>query len=244
MHTALAIETSRVQCGSLVYSVGFRHPAVLAKAVTAIDLLSGGRGSDRPRRRLGRGRVQGVRDRVPEPGPPPRPVRGVRRMRPRVAARRSHLVRQAAGSRSTKPATSRGRSRRSCRSGSAAVVKSARCESRLATPTAGTCRSCHRRHSLASATSFTSTAPRSAVTRRRSSAPSTSAWHGPRRASASSSGRSADFVRPGVLGGSDTEVVDRIGSYVAAGADQVNLALRAPFDLDAVERFARTLGIG
>ena len=28
---------------ALVYSVGFRHPAVLAKAVTAIDLLSGGR---------------------------------------------------------------------------------------------------------------------------------------------------------------------------------------------------------
>ena len=43
MHTALALETSRVQCGALVYSVGFRHPAVLAKAVTAIDLLSGGR---------------------------------------------------------------------------------------------------------------------------------------------------------------------------------------------------------
>ena len=43
MHTALAMETSRVQCGALVYSVGFRHPAVLAKAVTAIDLLSGGR---------------------------------------------------------------------------------------------------------------------------------------------------------------------------------------------------------
>jgi alkanesulfonate monooxygenase SsuD/methylene tetrahydromethanopterin reductase-like flavin-dependent oxidoreductase (luciferase family) len=43
MHAALAIETSRVHCGSLVYSVGFRHPAVLAKAATAIDQLSGGR---------------------------------------------------------------------------------------------------------------------------------------------------------------------------------------------------------
>jgi alkanesulfonate monooxygenase SsuD/methylene tetrahydromethanopterin reductase-like flavin-dependent oxidoreductase (luciferase family) len=44
-----------------------------------------------------------------------------------------------------------------------------------------------------------------------------------------------------VLGGSDAEVVDRIGSYVAAGADQVNLALRAPFDLGALERFALAL---
>ena len=43
MHTALACETERVQCGALVYSIGYRHPAVLAKAITAIDLISGGR---------------------------------------------------------------------------------------------------------------------------------------------------------------------------------------------------------
>ena len=48
----------------------------------------------------------------------------------------------------------------------------------------------------------------------------------------------ADFVRPGVLTGSDDEVVDRIGQYVDAGADQVNLALRAPFDEEALDRFA------
>ena len=43
MHAALACETDRVQCGALVYSIGYRHPAVLAKAITAIDLISGGR---------------------------------------------------------------------------------------------------------------------------------------------------------------------------------------------------------
>ena len=43
MHAALACETERVECGCLVYSIGYRHPAVLAKAITAIDLLSGGR---------------------------------------------------------------------------------------------------------------------------------------------------------------------------------------------------------
>src|SRR4051794_4451476 len=42
-HAALACETSRVTCGSLVYSVGYRHPAVLAKAITTIDHLAGGR---------------------------------------------------------------------------------------------------------------------------------------------------------------------------------------------------------
>ena len=43
MHAALAWSTSKVRCGSLVYSIGYRHPAVLAKAITAIDQLSGGR---------------------------------------------------------------------------------------------------------------------------------------------------------------------------------------------------------
>jgi alkanesulfonate monooxygenase SsuD/methylene tetrahydromethanopterin reductase-like flavin-dependent oxidoreductase (luciferase family) len=46
-----------------------------------------------------------------------------------------------------------------------------------------------------------------------------------------------------VLGGSDQQVVDRIGEYVGAGVGQVNLALRAPFDADALERFATALGL-
>ncbi|HEX6417715.1 MAG TPA: LLM class flavin-dependent oxidoreductase [Acidimicrobiales bacterium] len=43
MHAALASTTSTVRCGCLVYCAGFRHPAVLAKAVTTIDHLSAGR---------------------------------------------------------------------------------------------------------------------------------------------------------------------------------------------------------
>jgi probable F420-dependent oxidoreductase len=42
-HAALACETSSVRCGSLVYSVGYRHPAVLANAIATIDHLSHGR---------------------------------------------------------------------------------------------------------------------------------------------------------------------------------------------------------
>jgi alkanesulfonate monooxygenase SsuD/methylene tetrahydromethanopterin reductase-like flavin-dependent oxidoreductase (luciferase family) len=56
-------------------------------------------------------------------------------------------------------------------------------------------------------------------------------------------GMLADGVRPGVLTGSDAEVIDRIGQYVAAGAEQINLALRAPFDRDALERFSGTLDL-
>lgn len=40
---ALAPLTERVRLGTLVLSAGFRHPAVVAKSATAIDLLSGGR---------------------------------------------------------------------------------------------------------------------------------------------------------------------------------------------------------
>ncbi len=40
---ALAMATSRVRVGVLVYSVGYRHPAVLANAISTIDHLSGGR---------------------------------------------------------------------------------------------------------------------------------------------------------------------------------------------------------
>jgi alkanesulfonate monooxygenase SsuD/methylene tetrahydromethanopterin reductase-like flavin-dependent oxidoreductase (luciferase family) len=43
LHAALACHTSRVRCGCLVYGAGYRHPAVLAKAAATIDHLSGGR---------------------------------------------------------------------------------------------------------------------------------------------------------------------------------------------------------
>jgi F420-dependent oxidoreductase-like protein len=42
-HAALAAATSKVRCGSLVYSVGYRHPAVLANAMATLDQLSNGR---------------------------------------------------------------------------------------------------------------------------------------------------------------------------------------------------------
>ena len=54
-------------------------------------------------------------------------------------------------------------------------------------------------------------------------------------------GAIADFVRPGVLTGSDEEILDRIGQYVEAGADQINISLRAPFDIELLERFSAAL---
>jgi F420-dependent oxidoreductase-like protein len=51
-------------------------------------------------------------------------------------------------------------------------------------------------------------------------------------------GPMSNFVRPGVLSGSGQEMVDKVAAYVQAGAAQVNLAMRAPFDRDGLERFA------
>lgn len=57
-------------------------------------------------------------------------------------------------------------------------------------------------------------------------------------------GMLAEGVRPGVLTGSDEQVIDRIGQFVNAGADQINIALRAPFDVEALERFSQALALG
>lgn len=43
MHAALVGATQNVRCGSLVYSVGYRHPAVLANTMATLDHLSNGR---------------------------------------------------------------------------------------------------------------------------------------------------------------------------------------------------------
>ena len=44
-----------------------------------------------------------------------------------------------------------------------------------------------------------------------------------------------------MLTGSDDEILDRIGQYVEAGADQLNISLRAPFDMELLERFSAAL---
>jgi alkanesulfonate monooxygenase SsuD/methylene tetrahydromethanopterin reductase-like flavin-dependent oxidoreductase (luciferase family) len=56
-------------------------------------------------------------------------------------------------------------------------------------------------------------------------------------------GAMANYVRPGVLFGTEEQMMDRIGEYVAAGAEQINIAMRAPFDPEALERFATAVGI-
>jgi alkanesulfonate monooxygenase SsuD/methylene tetrahydromethanopterin reductase-like flavin-dependent oxidoreductase (luciferase family) len=51
-------------------------------------------------------------------------------------------------------------------------------------------------------------------------------------------GGAAEYIGANALKGSAQQVIDRIGEYRDAGAEMVILALRAPFDVDGLDRFA------
>jgi alkanesulfonate monooxygenase SsuD/methylene tetrahydromethanopterin reductase-like flavin-dependent oxidoreductase (luciferase family) len=51
-------------------------------------------------------------------------------------------------------------------------------------------------------------------------------------------GKILPLVRPGMLVGTPQQAIDRIGEYQRAGCEWVILALRAPFDMDALRLFA------
>jgi F420-dependent oxidoreductase-like protein len=243
MHAALAMETSRVQCGALVYSVGFRHPAVLAKAVTAIDLLSGGRAAIG----LGAGWAEveynafgisfpSAATRLDQLEECAACVRGLLHNEVTSFEGRWFTLREARNE--PRPSQAKlpiwiggGGERRTLRI--AARYADGWNVPFMSPDTFARKRAVLHEHCAAVGRDPTDIACAVNVGL---------AWT--EESLQDQFGAIADFVRPGVLGGSVAEVVDRIGNYVDAGADQVNLALRAPFDLDALERFAKALGLG
>ncbi len=242
MHTALALDTTRVEVGCLVYSVGYRHPAVLAKAITAIDLLSGGRAA------LGLGggwaEVEYRAYGIPFPGAGQRLdqlaeaaacVRGL--LHQEVTSFDGHHFSMVDARNEPRPKQSHlpiwiggGGEKKTLRvaaehaDGWNIPFVSPETFSHKGTVLDGHCEQVGR----------TPSDIRRAVNLGL-------AWDDD--SLRQQFGAIAEFVRPGVLGGSDAEVVDRIGTYVDAGADQVNLAIRAPFDVDSLERFAAALGL-
>jgi F420-dependent oxidoreductase-like protein len=242
MHAALACSTSRVRCGSLVYSVGYRHPAVLAKAITAIDLLSGGRAD----MGIGAGWAQVEYDAYGIPFPA-------------VKTRMDQLEEgiQVLRGLLHEPTTTF--------EGQHFQVTDARNEPRPAQAKlpiwiggGGEKRTLRIAARYADGWNVPFVAPevfahKNAVLNEHC-AVADRPLHDVRRAVnlglaydedglRQQFGGIADYVRPGVLSGSDDQIVDRIGQYVDAGANQVNIALRAPFPLDALERFSVALGL-
>ena len=228
--------TSSVRCGSLVYSVGYRHPAVLANTIATIDHLSGGRAV----LGLGRGLARGG---VPPYGIPfpPAPVR-LRLLDEAIQCVRLLLTEDTASFQ-----------------GEFFELADARCDpkpvqQRLPLWIGGAGEKVTLRIAARHADGGTSRSPRHGVPAQGRSA------RGPlHRAAKTRLGSTksvnlavaaddsvlegalrgtADYIRPSALMGSPQQMVDRIGEYADAGADMVILALRAPFDLDELDRFA------
>jgi probable F420-dependent oxidoreductase len=236
-HAALAASTERVRCGSLVYSAGYRHPAVLANAIATIDQLSGGRVT----LGLGGGWLQGEYDAYGIPFG--RPAQRLHLLEEYIQCVRGLFTQESFDF-----------------AGEHFTFTDAKCEPK---PTQAhlpiwvggggeqlTLRIVARH---ADGWNLPFVAPeewarKSAVLdghcEREERDPATitrTANVGLARTPEDLSaqfGAIAEFVRPGVLMGSPDEMVDHIGRYVEAGAEWVILALRAPFDREGLEWFA------
>ena len=240
MHAALACETERVQCGALVYSIGYRHPAVLAKAITAIDLISGGRAA----MGIGAGwaeveyRAYGIDF----------PTVGTRmdQLEEGVAVLRGLLhdeVTTFEGSWfSVHEARNEPRpiqARLPIWVGGGGERRTLRIAARFADgwniPFVSPDVFAAKRDVLHGHCADVGRDPGEVVCAVNVGL----AWG--EDSLRQQFGQIAEVVRPGVLTGSADQVAERIAEYVDAGADQVNLALRAPFDVDALEQFSASM---
>ena len=243
MHSALACDTSRVRCGSLVYSIGYRHPAVLAKMISAVDHLSGGRAD------LGLGAGWAVVEYnaygIPFPGPKirldqleeaARCVRGL--LHDEVTSFEGEWFTLREARNEPRPVQAKvpiwiggGGEKRT-------LKIAAQYADGWNVPFVSPEVFAQKRAILHDHCATVGRDPAEI----RCAVNVGLAWT--EDSLLGQFGQLSSYVRPGVLGGSVDEVVDRIGQYVDAGADQVNLALRAPFDLDSLDTFADALKLG
>jgi F420-dependent oxidoreductase-like protein len=239
MHAALACSTSQVRCGCLVYCAGYRHPGVLAKAIATIDHLSGGRAEIG----LGAGWAQGeyAAYGFPFPG----------------AGQRLDLLEESAAC-----VRSLLRNELTDYEGEHFHFTEARLEPRPVQPElpiwiggGGERRTLRIVARYADGWNVPFVSPED-FARKRKVLDDHCASEGRDPAEIRSAvnlgicadeeslrtqfGAIAEFVRPGVLVGQHQQLVDRIGEYIAAGADQVNFALRAPWDPGLLELAAES----
>jgi F420-dependent oxidoreductase-like protein len=242
MHAALASATERVICGSLVYSIGYRHPAVLAKAITTIDLLSGGRAA----MGIGAGwaeveyQAYGI----------PFPTIGTRmdQVEEGIAVLRGLLHEEVTTFRGDWFQLDHARNEpRPVQAhlpiwiGGTGEKRTLRIAARHAdgwnVPFVSPEQFAHKLEVLQRHCAELDRDPN----RIACAVNLGLAWT--EESLVGQFGGLAERVRPGVLTGSINHVVDRVGEYLEAGADQINLALRAPFDVEALDRFSEAFGL-
>jgi F420-dependent oxidoreductase-like protein len=237
-HAALVDATERVRCGSLVYSIGYRHPAVLANAIATLDQMSDGRVV------LGLGagwhKVEYDAYGIVFPPAPER----LRQLEEGIQCVRGLLC---------EPVTTF--------EGAYFTLREAQCEpkpvqARLPIWIGGggekvTLRIAARHadgwnvpfiapdayaHKVSVLGAHCDRAGRDPATITKAVNVGL-AWD-EADLDAQFGGGMSEYVRPGVLMGSPQEMVDRIGAYGEAGAEWVIIARRAPFDARALDRFA------
>jgi F420-dependent oxidoreductase-like protein len=239
-HAALACHTSSVRCGSLVYCAGYRHPAVLANAIATIDHLSGGRAD------MGLGAGWAFNEYaaygIPFPGTKERldileeSVQCVRLLlREDVADFHGKHFTLTEAHCEPKPVQAElpiwvggGGEKRTLK-----IV--ARWADGWNVPFISPEEFARKRAVLAD---HCSDAGRD-VSDVRCAVNVGLAFS--EESLRNQFGQIADFVRPGVLMGSDDEIVDTVGRFVDAGADQINIAMRAPWLREELDRLAPLL---
>ncbi|HVJ99132.1 MAG TPA: TIGR03560 family F420-dependent LLM class oxidoreductase [Acidimicrobiia bacterium] len=235
--TALAASTTRVTCGSLVYSAGYRHPAVLANAVATMDQVANGRIA----LGLGAGWLQNEYD-----------VYGLRFGSAGERLRMLEEYVQCVRGLLTQEHTSF--------EGEFFQLRNAMCEpkpvqERLPIWIGGGGEKVTLRIAAQHADAWNVPfVPPKVWARKSAVLDEWCAKIGRDPASITRAvnvgmaftdealriqfGPMADAIKPGVLTGSVQEMVDKVGAYVDAGAQWVIVAMRAPFDRDGLEQFA------
>lgn len=236
-HAALAVSTSRVRVGSLVYCAGYRHPAVIANAAVTIDHLSNGR----LELGLGAGWHDAEFNGYALPFEPPA-VR-LRRLAEAIEVVRLLFTEKVADYHgeffnlngafcNPKPVQASPR------------IWVGASGDKVALPLVGR---------LADGWNVAYVSPEAfgrklGIVREHAPAPerivtgvNVGLVFADRDAEAELRrryGAAWEYIKEGTLYGSVAEVVDKVGRYQQAGADWINLGLRAPFDFAALERFA------
>ena len=240
MHAALACSTSKVRCGSLVYSIGYRHPAVLAKAITAIDQLSGGRAD----MGIGAGWAKVEYDAFGIPFPDAKTrldqlEEGIQCLRGLLHDDVTDFEGQyftLTQARNEPPPV---QAKLPIWIGGGGEKRTLKIAARYAdgwnVPFIAPDQFAHKNAILDDHCAAVGRDPKE-IKRAINVGLAYS-----EESLQQQFGAISDLVRPGVLSGSDDEITDRIGEYVDAGADQVNIALRAPFNLEATQRLSAAL---
>jgi F420-dependent oxidoreductase-like protein len=241
-HTALACATERVRCGSLVYAVGYRHPAVLAKAIATIDQLSGGRAD------VGIGAgwhfIECEAYGIPFPSTKERMdmlEEGVQVLRSLLHTEVSNFEGRYFTLTDARLEPRPLQTKLPIWIGGTGEKRTLRITARYADgwniPFSAPDVVAHKRDVLHAHCADVGRDPAEI----RISANLGLAWT--EEALVAQFGPTAEGVRPGVLMGSPEQVRDTVARYEEVGVEQINIALRAPFDVPGLERLAATLNL-